>query len=86
MTGQAISHIEKLRDLDGLPRSVAAEQLGLCEAYVVELQHDQFPIRADTARMRAGRRCPPFGIRIDGRRLQFSFARRARNSLPSWRE
>lgn len=40
MTGQAVAHVEKLRGLAGLTRCEAAEQLGLCESYVVRLAKD----------------------------------------------
>ena len=40
MTGQAIAHIEKLRSLEGKTRTEAAQELGLCVAYVVRLAKD----------------------------------------------
>lgn len=40
MTGQALSHIEKLRTLARRTRAEAAQSLGLCEAYVTKLAKD----------------------------------------------
>lgn len=40
MTGQALGHIERLRPLEGKTRAEAAQELGLCVAYVVKLAKD----------------------------------------------
>lgn len=40
MTGQALTHVEKLRSIAGCTRSEAAQILGLCEGYVTKLAKD----------------------------------------------
>lgn len=56
MTGQAASHIEKLRAMEGQTRQEAARALDLCDAYVAKLAKDAGIALASTRQKRSSAR------------------------------